>query len=75
MLESSYTSMKVEQRMEDSDPLRHLNGAPHEDSSTQLKIENLISKFGENTLFFIFYFQQNTHKQLLAAEELARRKW
>lgn len=67
--------MKIEQKMEDPDPLRHLNGAPHEDPSSQLKIEELISKFGENTLFFIFYYQQNTYKQLLAAEELVKRKW
>ena len=106
MLEESYNSMKMERRMEDSDPLRHLmgrnsgpggikgniknflgerdfdeyfqflhNGAPQEDSASQLKIEELINKFGENTLFFIFYYQQNTYKQLLAAEELVKRNW
>lgn len=40
-----------------------------------LNTAELISKFSDNTLFFIFYYQQDTFSQLLAAEELEKRKW
>lgn len=39
-----------------------------------LNIPKLINKFSDSTLFFIFYYQQGTSSQILAAEELSKRK-
>lgn len=35
----------------------------------------IFEKLDEDTLFFIFYFQQGTFEQFLAAKELKRRNW
>ncbi|TPX45571.1 hypothetical protein SeMB42_g00657 [Synchytrium endobioticum] len=35
----------------------------------------LFEKFDIDTLFFIFYYQQGTHQQYLAARELKRQSW
>lgn len=83
--------MKIERKMEDSEPLRpqdaDLRGKAADQTSTDnplvrgnkedtgISVEKFANKFGENTLFFIFYYQQNTYKQLLAADELVRRNW
>jgi len=34
-----------------------------------------VEKFDVDTLFFIFYYQQNTYAQYLAAQELKRQAW
>ena len=39
-----------------------------------LNVAKLVSKFGDSTLFFIFYYQQGTSAQILAAEELTKRR-
>ncbi|PWN28543.1 hypothetical protein BDZ90DRAFT_278898 [Jaminaea rosea] len=36
---------------------------------------SLYSKFDEDTLFFIFYYQQGTYHQYLAARELKKQSW
>jgi len=36
---------------------------------------SVIAKMDTDTLFFIFYFQQNTYQQYLAAKELKRQAW
>jgi CCR4-NOT transcriptional regulation complex NOT5 subunit len=40
-----------------------------------LQTDKLISKFSDSTLFFIFYYQPSTKSQILAADELIKRKW
>ncbi len=35
----------------------------------------LLSKFDDDTLFFMFYYQQGTYEQFLAVKELKRRNW
>lgn len=40
-----------------------------------LDTAKLISNFSDSTLFFIFYYQQGTPSQVLAADELVKRKW
>jgi len=37
--------------------------------------ENLLKKFDDDTLFFCFYYQQNTYEQYLAGKELKSRGW
>ena len=34
-----------------------------------------LSKFDDDTLFFMFYYQQGTYEQYLAIQELKRREW
>ena len=76
MLETSYNSMINEQKSDHYNLNEVRNSTQSEKAQNQtLKIEELAGKFSENTLFFIFYYQQNTFKQLLAAEELTKRKW
>jgi len=36
---------------------------------------DLLSKFEDDTLFFMFYYQQGTYEQFLAVQELKRRGW
>jgi len=36
---------------------------------------SVIEKFDTDTLFFLFYFQQGTWQQYLAARELKRQSW
>lgn len=36
---------------------------------------NIFEKFNPDTLFFIFYYQQGTHQQYLAARELKKQSW
>ena len=43
--------------------------APQFDEATTFE------KFGTDTLFFIFYYQQGTYQQYLAARELKKRSW
>ncbi len=35
----------------------------------------ILSKFEDDTLFFMFYYQQGTYEQYLAVKELKRREW
>ena len=71
MLDRSYEAMILEQQHGESS-----NGINNDNRrEDKLNIENLVTKFSENTLFFIFYYQQNTYKQNLAAQELTKRKW
>eukprot|EP00826_Nyctotherus_ovalis_P004700 TRINITY_DN11035_c0_g2_i4.p2 TRINITY_DN11035_c0_g2~~TRINITY_DN11035_c0_g2_i4.p2 ORF type:complete len:253 (+),score=65.89 TRINITY_DN11035_c0_g2_i4:426-1184(+) len=35
----------------------------------------VLSKFEDDTLFFMFYYQQGTYEQYLAVQELKRRQW
>jgi len=35
----------------------------------------VLSKFEDDTLFFMFYYQQGTYEQYLAVQELKRREW
>lgn len=37
--------------------------------------QNIFLKFDPDTLFFIFYYQQGTYQQYLAAQELKRQGW
>lgn len=39
-----------------------------------LRVSKLVNKFSDSTLFFIFYYQQGSYNQVLAEEELIRRK-
>jgi CCR4-NOT transcriptional regulation complex NOT5 subunit len=64
MLDRSYNTMKSDFENDHYNP-KH----------TKLKVDKLISKFSDNTLFFIFYYQQDTYSQMLAAEELTKRRW
>ena len=36
---------------------------------------DLLSKFDDDSLFFMFYYQQGTYEQYLAVKELKRRGW
>jgi CCR4-NOT transcription complex subunit 3 len=36
---------------------------------------SIYSKFDEDTLFYIFYYQQGTYHQFLAARELKKQSW
>lgn len=36
---------------------------------------SMFEKFDTDTLFFIFYYQQGTYQQYLAAKELKRQSW
>lgn len=36
---------------------------------------SIYSKFDEDTLFYIFYYQQGTYHQYLAAKELKKQSW
>jgi len=36
---------------------------------------SMFEKFDTDTLFFIFYYQQGTYQQYLAAKELKRQAW
>lgn len=47
---------------------------PHVPSSVFEK-PNIFLKFDPDTLFFIFYYQQGTYQQYLAAKELKRQGW
>ena len=42
--------------------------------SPSLNVPKLVNKFGDSTLFFIFYYQQGTSSQVFAAEELTKRR-
>ena len=64
MLDRSYKMMKYEF---ESDPC-----SPR---CKNLKVDKMIGKFSESTLFFIFYYQQGTYNQILAAEELKKKNW
>jgi len=64
LLDRSYERMRYE-----------YESTPQIPNVPNLNIKQLISKFSDSTLFFIFYYQQGTFKQLLAAEELIKRKW
>lgn len=37
--------------------------------------ERIGSEYGPDTLFFAFYYQQNTYQQYLAAKELKKQSW
>lgn len=37
--------------------------------------EQVMDNYSDSTLFFIFYYQQGTYNQILAGEELIKRKW
>lgn len=41
----------------------------------KINMEKVISKLSDHILFYIFYYEQNTFKQRLAAEELSDRGW
>lgn len=79
MLERSYDTMKFDYENEQYEPKKRLPEGFVEKYNMPkypaLNTEELISKFSDNTLFFIFYYQQDTYSQVLAAEELAKRKW
>lgn len=64
MLDRSHQMMKHEFEAEPSRP-----------TSKSLKVDKMIGKFSESTLFFIFYYQQGTYSQILAAEELKKKNW
>ena len=51
------------------------NGFPDQPKSDPNSIEALFTKYEEDTLFFIFYHQQGTYQQYLAARELRKKKW
>ena len=36
---------------------------------------DMLAKFEDDTLFFMFYYQQGTYEQYLAVQELKRREW
>lgn len=42
---------------------------------TFLEDPSLFEKFDVDTLFFVFYYQQGTYAQYLAARELKRQSW
>lgn len=79
MLNRSYTTMRTDYENDKYEPKNKLPEGFVEKYNMPkypaLKVERLISKFSDSTLFFIFYYQQDTYSQVLASEELVKRKW
>lgn len=43
--------------------------------TTQTEIADLFERLPMDTLFFVFYFQQGTYQQYLAAKQLKKHSW
>ena len=75
------TSYFHKQQPQDSGSVAPTNPVPMQRRAVQfptLQMQVQPSTYGnfeEDTLFFIFYYQQGTPEQLLAAKELKRRDW
>ncbi len=54
-------------------PMRKSNS--HFPAAPMQASPELFAKFDDDTLFFIFHYQQNTYEQYLAVKELKRRNW
>jgi CCR4-NOT transcription complex subunit 3 len=80
-LELLATSFDHKQQPQDAGRIAPTNAVPMEKRIVQFPTlpmqvpTELYGKFEEDTLFFIFYYQQGTLEQLLAAKELKRRNW
>ncbi|EEF36934.1 conserved hypothetical protein [Ricinus communis] len=85
MLEAAYHRLpqpKDSERARSYTP-RHPTATPPSYPQVQAPIVNnpafwerlTIDSYGTDTLFFAFYYQQNTHQQYLAAKELKKQSW
>eukprot|EP01027_Heterolobosea_sp_BB2_P009377 GEZU01013828.1.p1 GENE.GEZU01013828.1~~GEZU01013828.1.p1 ORF type:complete len:181 (+),score=42.91 GEZU01013828.1:349-891(+) len=80
MLETSAASIPAPTDCERQKPYVPMNPYPTPASfpQTPLPIFNdpaIFEKFDTDTLFFIFYYQQGTYQQYLAARELKKQSW
>ena len=81
ILELLASSYQHKQQPQDAGTMSPANGVPLQRRAVQfptLPMEvrpEMYGKLEEDTLFFIFYYQQGTKEQLLAAKELKRRDW
>jgi CCR4-NOT transcription complex subunit 3 len=80
VLESSMRNLQQpgEERVRSYAPKRELKQAPSWFPAAplaSLQTPGAIEKYGPDTLFFIFYYQQNSYQQYLAAQELKKQAW
>ena len=80
MLEASFTSIPDETDSER--PKQYVAKTPFPTPSyypqtplSQFENPTIFEKFDADTLFFIFYHQQGTYQQYLAAKELKKQSW
>lgn len=74
MLESSFKHLPERQSYAPLNPFQTPAYYPNQRLET-IEEEQIFSKFENDTLFYIFYFQQGTFQQYLAAKELKKRSW
>jgi CCR4-NOT transcription complex subunit 3 len=74
-------SLKGKPQILDSTIITPANPVPFQKRNIQfptlpmLTQQDIFGKLDDDTLFFIFYFQQGTYEQYLAAKELKRKNW